>query len=109
MHQYFAERRFHVSRETLLRPALIGLGPPEIGARIEGSYAVEKRAERWLSRAFEPGERVSSENNPIEETQNRPRPHRGSYPGAGVAPSCASVPKMSAVPHHSATLSLSHT
>ena len=55
----FSELRFHVSRETLLRSALIGLGPPEIGARIEGSYAVEKRTERWLSRAFGPGNRVS--------------------------------------------------
>src|SRR5215203_2709061 len=43
-------------------------GPPEGGARIERYYAIDKRAEWRRRRVFGVGQRVSLENNPMDET-----------------------------------------
>src|SRR5215204_1649521 len=61
-------RRSSHRRESPRRGGPIGPESPENGARIEGYYAVDKQAVRRGLRAFGPGERVSSENNPMEET-----------------------------------------
>ena len=54
--------------ESPRRACPIGPGLPEGCARIEGYYAVDKRAVRWRRRARGPRHRVSWENNPMDET-----------------------------------------